>query len=121
MHYLAAHPPPNPSDWAGIEDPSERLRAGLEGLYSYYEANQQMMANVLRDSAVMPVGAGFRALHAAASEALALSHPSGRQPAAFAVAVRLATDFRVWQALGPPSDLSPAEAAGLMSRMLTCL
>lgn len=120
-HFLATQPPPDPDAWAGIESPSERMRTGLEALYSYYEANQQMIANVLRDSALVPVGAGFRALHAAASNALLLSHPSGRPPPAFAIGVRLATDFRTWQALGPPSALSPRESADLMLRMLTCL
>lgn len=120
-HFLAGHPPPNPTDWAQIEDPGERLRRGLGELYSYYEANHQMIANVLRDSAVVAVGAGFRSLHAAASDALRSSHPSGRQSPAFAIAVRLATDFRAWQAFGPPGTVTPAEAADLMCRMLACL
>jgi len=93
----------------------------LEELYRYYEANQQMIANVLRDSAIMPVGAGFRALQAAAAGALLAGHPTGREAPGYADAVRLATDFRAWQAMASPSALSPGEAADLMGRMLTCL
>jgi len=120
-HFLASHPPPNPSDWVRIEDPAERLRTGLEDLYSYYERNHQMIANVLRDSAFVPVGAGFRALHGAATKALLLSHPSGRRSPDFTDAVRLSTDFRAWQALVQGSELSAGEAADLMFRMLSCL
>lgn len=120
-HFLAGHPPPDVRGWARVEDPIERLRAGLEQLYSYYDANEQMIANVLRDSAVVPVGAGFRALHTAATAALtAGSRPRGEGPV-FATAVRLATDFRTWQVLSSGSDLSPGEGAELMCRMLGCL
>lgn len=118
-HFLTSHPPPDPKAWAEIEDLQVRLRSGLLELYSYYSANEEMIASVLRDSAVMPVGGGFRALHAAAFEALAAVRPGGRPGTAFTTVLRFATDFRAWQALGP-ADLSPVAAAGLMSRLLDC-
>ena len=118
-HFLAAHPPPDTKRWGEIEDSQVRLRSGLTELYSYFAANEEMIASVLRDSAVMPVGEGFRALQAAAFEALVTVRPGGRPGRAFRAVLRLATDFRAWQALGP-SDLTPVAAAGLMCRLLSC-
>src|ERR687886_425320 len=34
-HWRALHPPPDPATWA-IEDPRERLRAGLRALYAWF-------------------------------------------------------------------------------------
>lgn len=118
-HFLAGHPPPDTRRWAAIGDPQVRLRTGLFELYSFYGANEEMIASVLRDSAVKPVGGGFRALQTAAFDALATVRPAGRAGNAFRAALRLATDFRAWQALGP-TDRSPAAAAKLMSRLLNC-
>ena len=104
-HFLATNPPPQPSTW-------KTARQGLLELYLYYEAHTQMIASVLRDSTVMPVGRGFKALQLAAVEALAPTG-SGRDHAAMS---GLATDFRAWQALGLPA----APAATLMARLLEC-
>ena len=120
-HFLATQPPPDTSAWATVEDPGARLRLGLTELYSYYAANVQMIASVLRDSAVLPVGGGFRALQSAAFEALVTARTNGRRRPDFTAALRLATDFRAWQALGPSADLSPSETAHLMCRLLDCL
>lgn len=118
-HYLAAHPPPDTSRWAEIAEPGERLRTGLLELYGYYSANQEMIASVLRDSAVMPVGGGFRALQAAALEALLKVRPDDGPGGGFRAALGLVTDFRAWQALGPAA-LTPAAAANLMTRLVNC-
>jgi len=120
-HFLATHPPPDTSEWGTVADPIVRLRRGLTELYAYYAANEQMIASILRDSAVMPVGSGFRALHNAAFKALVSTRRSGRRRRGFTAALRLATDFRAWQALGPPAGLSPSETADLMCRLLHCL
>lgn len=104
-HFLASHPPPDPATWT---DP----RQGLGELYGYYEANQRMIASVLRDSEVMPVGRGFKSLQQAAIAAL--TSPGARadeQPL-----LQLATDFRAWRAL----DLTAQRSAELMARLLEC-
>lgn len=118
-HFLAGHPPPDTSRWAKIGDPASRLRFGLTELYAYYAANEEMIANVLRDSAVMPVGGGFRALHAAAFETLISGRPAAIRSRAFTAGLRVAIDFRAWQALRP-LNLSSRSAANLMCRLLTC-
>ena len=120
-HFLASHPPPDPDGWARVQEPEEQMRLGLEQLYSYYGTHEEMIASVLRDSAVVPVGAGFRALQSAAAGALVSARCAGGPSPNFAAAVRLATDFRTWQALRSESNLAPREAAALMCRMLACL
>lgn len=97
------------------------MRLGLTELYAYYSANEEMITSVLRDSALVPVGGGLRALHDAAFKSLVSALPGGRRRRGFRAAVRLATDFRAWQALGPPAGLSASEAADLVCRMLHCL
>lgn len=104
-HFLAANPPPDPATWGSACE-------GLRQLYGYYEANRQMIASVLRDSEVRPVGTGFLALKAAAASALA---PAGATRTRRAIAT-VAADFRAWQTL----DLPVPEAADLMARVLDC-
>src|SRR4051794_39975816 len=53
-HWIAAHPPPDPSAWAAMGDPGRRLRVALGELYAWYDANERMLANNLRDAAALP-------------------------------------------------------------------
>jgi len=45
---------PQPERWEAIGDGLVRLRLALEEMYAYYRANEQMIANILRDLPVMP-------------------------------------------------------------------
>ena len=53
-HWSAAHPLPDPSSWAGMEDPQARLRAALRALYAHYRTGAGMLIKVLRDAAGIP-------------------------------------------------------------------
>ena len=46
-HWLGLNPPPDPSGWAAIEDPLERLKAALTAFYRYYAANPADVVGVL--------------------------------------------------------------------------
>src|SRR6476469_6582505 len=48
-HWAAANPPPDPSVWAAIADPAERLEVALADLYAYYGRTRGMIENILRD------------------------------------------------------------------------
>ena len=52
--WMSRQQPPDPAGWSRIADPAGRLRAGLADLYRFYRAGAAMLANVYRDSAVMP-------------------------------------------------------------------
>ena len=53
--WRAAHPMPDPSAWAGLEDPSERLEAALAEIYAWFASTEEMTANVLRDIPESPL------------------------------------------------------------------
>lgn len=117
-HWLAGHPWPRPDDWRTESDPVARLERGLSELYSYYDANTQMLANSFRDFDVMPAFVGefmraqLRGIHTALVEAWpddARDHVS--------MAVGHAIDFRSWQSLSSQS-LTAEAAARLMTSMV---
>jgi AcrR family transcriptional regulator len=49
------HPLPDPGALSDIADAEARLRAGLQGLYAYYEANAEEMIPIVRDAQVHPL------------------------------------------------------------------
>lgn len=53
-HWFSENPPPDPSQWAEISDPKERITTALESLYSYYNSGKEMLGNVLRDTPQIP-------------------------------------------------------------------
>src|SRR5947208_9805902 len=54
-HVCATVPPPDPTAWHSISDPSERLETALRELYDYYERLEPLLENVQRDAAAMPL------------------------------------------------------------------
>ena len=53
-HFFGGHPWPDPGVWRGIDDPVRRLTRALGELYAYYETTEAMLANALRDEALVP-------------------------------------------------------------------
>jgi AcrR family transcriptional regulator len=53
-HWLSQQTPPQPQEWGAIEDPEERLRAGLTDIYRFYRDGEQMLAMVIRDEHAVP-------------------------------------------------------------------
>src|SRR5713226_6578642 len=54
-HSAVENPRPDPSAWAAIDDPEERLRVALREIYAYFRANEELTANVRRDLPELPV------------------------------------------------------------------
>ena len=120
-HFLLHNPPPSPASWLAIADPHARLRHGLAELFAYYEANQEMIGRVLRDSDRVPVGRGISRLQAAAVEAL----ESGWGPAAADAPrlnpmLRLAISFDTWRTLARDAGLPSHAAAELLAALVSC-
>jgi AcrR family transcriptional regulator len=123
--YMERNPLPNPAAWREVADEGKRLKRGLNDLYSYYERNEAMLANVARDSEVHPltretferyVAPELAAIGAALAETL----PRARRPAKQA-ALELALDFGTWRSLVRRSGLSTTRAAELMASILLCV
>lgn len=53
-HWFSRHPPPDPAPWTEMADPVRRVDAALREMYDYYDAGQDMLANVLRDAGQVP-------------------------------------------------------------------
>jgi AcrR family transcriptional regulator len=114
------HPPPDPTPWAQIHDPPERLRTALTELYGFYARTEPMRANVLRDAETMPELAalleGTVVPYLGALRDLLAEGWEGRgkgRRRLFAT-LKLAIDFHTWRSLERESGLSRGEVVELM-------
>ena len=117
-HWATLNPPPDLDAWAGIDDPRERLRAGLTELYGYYRRNEAMLANLERDESVVPIVAelfsAFRGYLDAARKALLAPRPAKTERAAVGHAIA----FTTWRSLAREQVLEDRAAAGLMADLV---
>ena len=60
-HFAAEAAPPDPSAWAAVAEPAERLRAALLAFYGYYRRAEDMLAHVHRDAPQLPALAAVMA------------------------------------------------------------
>jgi AcrR family transcriptional regulator len=121
-HWGALNPPPDPSPWPAIDDPDERLRVALEGLYAYYGRTAGMLANLLRDEDVPFVKERFAAFHgflAAVTDMLMAGRGlRGRARARVRAAIGHALAFATWSSLVREQGLDDHQAAELMCRLV---
>jgi AcrR family transcriptional regulator len=117
-HYYARHPMPDPSRWAAITDPDERLRAALADLYRWYGEAEEMLATGIRDIEHVPAGSReaffgyFQTVHAAL---MAGRRERGRTRLRIAGAIGHAITFHTWHSLVREQQLSVDEAITLMA------
>jgi len=124
-HWAEANPFPDPSAWASIDDPRERLVRGLSDLYAWYGSKRGMLEGVFRDIAVLPalaeVMGGFWAswaggvIRTLAAGWRSPSDTGERVETALTVAI----DFHTWQLLAD-AGVDPDAAAAITSRLVTC-
>ncbi len=114
------HPAPDPTPWAQIRDPEERLRTALRELYGFYARTEPMRANVLRDAETMPALAALLEgtvvpYLEAVRELLAEGwEVRGEARMRLLATLKLAIDFHTWRSLERGSGLSREEAVELM-------
>ncbi len=118
-HVRETVPPPDPSPWRAIADPSERLEAALRALFAYYEQLEPLLDNVQRDAAVMPLVAEMNAYRIRYLEEvrdlLLEGWPvRGEARARVRRAIGHALEFRTWQSLVRRQGCTPGEAVRLM-------
>src|SRR3954454_3334185 len=53
-HFVARTPPPDPSAWAAVADPAERIRTALRETHAWFRQTRAMLANIERDVALLP-------------------------------------------------------------------
>jgi AcrR family transcriptional regulator len=118
-HVRATIPPPDPTVWHSIADPSERLETALRELYRYYERLESLLENVQRDAAAMPLVAEMNAYRARylgeVHELLLQGWPTrGGARARLRRAIGHALEFRTWQSLIRRQACTTDEAVQLM-------
>jgi AcrR family transcriptional regulator len=125
-HGRAAFPPPDLGSWQQIEDPRQRLLTGLAELYSYFRQTAPGWAAILRDAEVVPLVREFAekgrlAYLAAARKTLATGWPvRGERKTRLQAMVALAVDFRTWETIAAKQGLDDAQAASLMTDLISC-
>src|SRR5512133_2712521 len=118
-HFRSETPPPDPTAWADIVDPTERLRAALMAFYGFYRRGESLIANAERDAAELPALAAVMAprdqfIAAVREDLLSSWSASGRARPRLAAAIAHALRFDTWRSLVRVEGLEDAEAAQLM-------
>ena len=125
-HWASEHPTPDVEAWKAVSDPTERLRTALGELYPWYDANQDMLGNILRDAPLVPalgelMGAWWGGYMDTVVDALSEGWPSdAATEGALRVTLRVVVDFHTWTILGA-SGLENDEAARIASEMVSCV
>jgi AcrR family transcriptional regulator len=123
-HWSAANPPPDPTAWAAISDPGERLTVALGELYAFYGRTAQMLDRLFRDEQLPVVRERFRAfrdyLKAAQDTLISGRAPRGHARRRTRAALGHAIAFSTWSSLVREQGLGDAEAARLMCALVDC-
>ena len=126
-HHMERDPLPEPSRWAQISGPEERLRRALSEVYAYYGRTEAMLSNVLRDAPLDPISQESMVFLYRHWEAMrdtiadALETRSGERHEELLAAIALALDFQTWSTLVRQQNLEEYRAVELMVRMVCCL
>jgi AcrR family transcriptional regulator len=121
-HWATLNPVPDIESWRSVEDPEERVRAGLAELYAFYRRTEQMMDNLHRDEAMPVVNrlfSPFRGYLAAAREVLLRGHAvRGRRRETTRAAIGHALAYPTWRSLTREQGLDDDQAVALMSELV---
>jgi AcrR family transcriptional regulator len=118
-HWAAHNPAPDPSTWAALDDPEERLRAALIEIYAFYRATEGMTGNLLRDFPDSPVlrevAAPFLAYWQTVRDVLDDGwNARGRKRTLLRAVVAHAVEFETWRSLAGRGGLDDRVAAETM-------
>jgi len=122
-HYASMHPPPDPSRWAEVRDPGQRLRRALSDLYRWWEETEDMMSLVLRDAPLVegmsaPIEAGRAYLDGVRRTLLRGRPERGKARRRVSAAIGHAVAFATWRSLVREQGVTNAEAVELMAGMV---
>lgn len=121
LHWASGQHFPDPASWSRIGDPERRLRAGLSDLYRFYRDAEQMLTNIHRDAATVPIA--LREQTAASDARLrdtllkAFDVTRARRRRLRAV-LGHATSFETWRSLCVDYGLTGREAVQTMTALV---
>lgn len=115
-HWFRVHPPPDASRWSDRSEPADRVRSCIEQLYAYYEANERMIANWLRDAQLLPALAEFAetGYYGMLDQLVESALPEAEYARARA-ALSVALHFETWRTLVKRRGFDVSAAADLMT------
>jgi AcrR family transcriptional regulator len=122
-HWRAANPPPDPGEWAAIEDPGARTEAALRDLYAFYGRTEAMYTSLLRDEPLVPIvqrllGDFYGYLRAIQDILMAGRGLRGRAARQTRAAIGHALAFPTWRSLTREQGLADADAVALMRALV---
>jgi AcrR family transcriptional regulator len=118
-HWTAQNPLPDPSEWAAVDDPEERLRIALVAIYGFYGTTEGMTGNLLRDlpesSVLQEVAAPFMQYWQTVREVLDRGWKTrGRKRTLLRAAIGHAVAFDTWRSLTRSEGLDDTDAVETM-------
>ena len=124
-HFRAANPPPEPSAWAAIEDPGDRVATALRELYAFYGRTEGMYTSLLRDEPLVPIlhrrlGDFYGYLRAVQEILMAGRGLRGRAARRTRAALGHALAFPTWRSLARDQGLDDRDAVALMCALVDC-
>jgi AcrR family transcriptional regulator len=120
--YMETNPMPDPEPWREIDDLEHRLRHGLGELYAYYERNEPMLSNVIRDAELDPVFAEIGRMRIGPPlGAIRAVLANGRRSKRLLALLDVALAFSTWRTLVRDSGLSHKEAVETMVAAIRCV
>ena len=120
-HYASLHPPPDFETALALDDPAERVRAALSGLYGWYRETEPMTSKLFSDRVAVPEldrfmrQNGDRRREALADGLAAGFGARGRRAERLRALMGLALDFWTWQRL-TREGLGDEAAADMMAQ-----
>lgn len=114
-HWLSRQRLPRPEEWGAIENPVERLSAGLADLYRFYRAGERMLTLVIRDAHAVPepIREARAEMTRQYIEVLSDAWPEAHDPVRRAV-IGHAAAFSSWRSLCREQGLTNREAVEVM-------
>jgi AcrR family transcriptional regulator len=120
-HWAAGQVMPAPEEWSRIDDPAQRLRAGLTDIYRFYRDAEPMLTNLRRDRAVVPAELRERTAATDARYRDVLLQPfavRGRRRRRACAVLGHAVSFWTWRSLCIDQGLSDREAVQAMTALV---
>jgi AcrR family transcriptional regulator len=118
-HWFGQQRVPDPTSWAALDDPAERVRAGLADVYRFFRQGEPMLLRIRRDIDVVPESRRLAMKQASAHQRDVLLSGFGRSPERRLRAVLgHVLSFWTWHSLCVDNGLSDRAAVDLMTDLV---